>query len=96
MTYGWSSGYSCRRAGKWESSTADSKVLLHIQKNGATRLVANEIPRTPVIRRCSLSTLAYLEAGDYVELILYQDSGGTLTTTLEAQASPEFWLMKMG
>jgi len=44
----------------------------------------------------SVSTLYYLNAGDYVELQAYQNSGGLLSVTATGNKSPEFAMQWMG
>lgn len=43
-----------------------------------------------------ISTVYDLAVNDYVELVVYQDSGGALNVNSSAKYSPEFSMMRMG
>jgi hypothetical protein len=40
------------------------------------------------------SVLIEMPAGDYVELVVFQDSGGDLDLTQQDEYSPFFWIAK--
>lgn len=44
----------------------------------------------------SLNTLYYLNAGDYVRLMIFQTSGGNLDVQNVGNFSPEFWMYRIG
>jgi hypothetical protein len=46
--------------------------------------------------RITISTIYQLAVNDYVELTLYQDSGGNLNTEQTANAVPEFMMTRLG
>jgi hypothetical protein len=43
-----------------------------------------------------LETQYQLTAGDFLELVVFQDSGGALNVTAGANFSPEFWMTRLG
>lgn len=70
---------------------------LQIVLNGGTAIA---ILRTPTVVGTDVSALqintAYdLAAGDYVELVAYQTSSGSLNVTASGNQSPEFWMHKV-
>lgn len=68
-----------------------------IQMNGATRISEQDAPSLSA-NTCSLQVSCdyKLAAGDYVELQVYQSSGGLLSVTSNSNWSPEFWLHWIG
>lgn len=44
----------------------------------------------------SIGALYSLAANDYVELVVYQDSGGALNVNAAGNYSPEFWMVRIG
>lgn len=44
----------------------------------------------------NVSTEYQLAAGDYVEVVVAQDSGGNLNVTANGNYSPEFWIHRIG
>lgn len=43
----------------------------------------------------NLTTLYRLAVGDYVETIVWQNSGGALNVKTSASSSPEFWMVRL-
>jgi len=44
----------------------------------------------------AVSTIADLDADDYIEANVYQDSGGTVAVSYAANYTPNFWIVKIG
>ena len=44
----------------------------------------------------NISTLAKLTEGDYIELMVFQTSGGSLNVNFADQNSPDFSMVKVG
>lgn len=44
----------------------------------------------------TVSTMYYMSAGQYVEVEVFQDSGGSLNAEYVARLSPEAWMVKVG
>lgn len=62
---------------------------LFVGTNGCTNKAANTA-------LCSVNTQLYLNAGDYVEFMVYHDKGSNLNVNASGNYSPEFWIQKMG
>lgn len=44
----------------------------------------------------SVVTAYQMTAGDYVEVVVFQDSGGAINVLSAANFSPEFWMIRLG
>lgn len=68
-----------------------------IQLNGATVIALNlqQAALAGTITRVNVSTLYYLAATNYVELIVYQNSGISLNINSGAQYTPEFRMVRV-
>jgi hypothetical protein len=79
------------------ASNATGMRVVGVILNGATPMAEVRIPavngNTTIL---SVSTLLHMAINDYVELFVYQDSGGALNVTLLADISPEFAAQWMG
>jgi hypothetical protein len=70
---------------------------LYLRKNGTTYIaIANFAPHTQAAR-IEVTTIVHLVATDYVEILAYQDSGGSLNVTYNAshQFTPEFSMVRL-
>lgn len=68
-----------------------------IRLNGTTTIVlTRDTPIAGDETVLNVTTLYRLAAGDYVELIARQTSGGNLNVTVGANYSPEFWISRLG
>lgn len=75
------------------ASNATGVRQLLLQVNGTTVIARDE--RGAVNgdnTRITIHTLYELAAGDYVEMVGYQSSGGNLATEATAAVTPEFWI----
>lgn len=68
-----------------------------LKLNGATYLGSNHITAftTPSTLNMSVATVHYLNVNDYVQIEVYQESGGGLNVTTAANYSPELAIMKL-
>jgi len=75
----------------WLNNTTGAREI-NIRKNGATIVARAVQPADLTINTTdqSLTTLVQLAAGDYVEFVVRQNSGGALTVTAAPEFSPEF------
>lgn len=75
----------------WAANATGARSI-YIRLNGSTLLVPDTKPASSatVVERMGCSTIAKLVAGDYVEVIAYQESGGSLNITTEYQ-NPGFY-----
>ena len=74
----------------------DGIRVLKIRKNGST--VIAEDAKTASNKRDhsqTLNTLALFAAGDYIEFLVYQTSGGNLDVNSAARYTPEAWAQKV-
>lgn len=69
--------------------------LLVVVLNGTTAIAMLNADGSAHGNRMQISTHYYLNAGDYVELELYQDSGTNLTLYRDPNWSPDFGMVKV-
>ena len=70
---------------------------IQIRLNGTTYIARNNDPQTSSsAREFSVSTCYSLAAGNYVELLAYQNSGGALNVLYAGNYSPEFGMTYLG
>lgn len=74
------------------AANATGDRALWIQLNGATRLV-QDLRRASGTFETSINVVCdyVLAAGDYVELYVFQSSGGNLNVNASSAYTPEFW-----
>ncbi len=80
----------------WETNATGIRRI-SVFLNGSTALATSNVTSVSgvVVTRQSISTLYYLNIGDYVELYAYQTSTGSLNVSALGNYSPEFaaqWL----
>lgn len=76
------------------AASGDGNRELYIRLNGTTKIWADEAPSNAGFAEqvtLPLVTFYPLAAGDYVELVANQTSGGALNMLALANYSPEFW-----
>lgn len=80
----------------YAASASGSRRELWIRKNGTTTLARDGRPPTGGSVDCSVTVSweGELAAGDYVELLAVQDSGGALNVLVLADYSPQFWIAR--
>jgi hypothetical protein len=82
----------CREAGVYtivghggfDASTSGDRRYMAIRLNATTFLAQLTWPQNAVAFPMSISTIWYLSAGDYVELVIYQNTGANLNILLDA------------
>lgn len=57
---------------------------------------SSALPSSAVPARMSVSTVTFLNAGDWLSCVLFQNSGGSLTTENTATVRDEFWMCWLG
>lgn len=62
-----------------------------IKLNGSTIIAIQQVPAANIVQQCNVSCFWQLAAGDYVELVAFQSSGGALNVDAATSYSPEFW-----
>lgn len=82
--------------GRWASNATGARFL-HFRKNGTT-LIGSSGGQPSSSSQCdiNLSIVVALAAGDYVECLAYQASGGDLDMTYAADYTPNFGLTFLG
>lgn len=80
------------------AANATGYRTLQVRLNGATALAYVEVPASPAPGGLGLdvATLWDCTPGDYVEFLVYQNSGGALNATQGASYSPEAWAVWQG
>jgi hypothetical protein len=81
----------------WESPIGSGLWGLRLQLNGKTVIAEQSLPNTAAPFRISMSvgTLYVLNAGDYVEVQVFQNSGNPLPIRSIPATSPEFGMAKL-
>lgn len=74
------------------SSAAGGMRLVSIRINGTTEIAT----QFSLAGLQSVSADYELAAGDYAEVIVYQDAGGPIDIDVQANRSPEFWMHRIG
>lgn len=70
-----------------------------LRLNGTTVIAIDErqtVTVAGVFTAVSISAHYQLAAGDYVEVVVFQDSGGALNVTTAGNYSPEFSMVRLG
>lgn len=81
----------------WDNNNTGSRSI-GIMVDGTTTIVSNRtnnLGASTVDLNMSVSTLYYLAATSYVELIAWQNSGGSLDIVANANYSPELAVMRL-
>lgn len=79
------------------SSNATGYRQTYIRKNGTTILVADiRAAVNGQVTDVNISKVVRLAADDYIELVVFQNSGATLSISLLAGLTPEFWARRVG
>jgi hypothetical protein len=94
---------TCKTAGKYQisgsiewASNATGERHCYIRLNGATSISAIVSPAVATnVTAMSITTIYDLAVNDYVELAVYQTSGGNLNINSVGNSSPEFMMVKV-
>lgn len=94
---GWDGWYTISGCCAFVANAAGNYRSIQIALNVAvTPLVVGTFPFSAAAAPyMAVSTCYYLVAGDYVQLRVFQDSGGNLNTLILANASPEFRMVRI-
>jgi len=81
----------------WQTPVGSGVFGLRLKLNGKTVIAEQSVPNTAVQYKISMSvgTLYALAAGDYVEVEVFQQSGGMLSIQHIPATSPEFGMGKI-
>lgn len=77
---------------EWAALAGNSREL-YLRKNGGKDLGHTRQGQNTVVA-CSIQGVLYLSAGDYIDLMVYQTSGGN-TTILQQNGTPHFSAMRL-
>ena len=83
---------------EFAASSSGTGRFARILLNGTTRIADTGTGYTPVagnVVRLHLSTIYALTATDYVEVQMFQDTGGNLNSAVTANSTPEFWIVRV-
>ena len=70
--------------------------MIRFQINGTTTIAQNQVEATPTGGTAHvISTLYDLSINDYVEVLVYQTSGGALNVINGDNRTPEFMMVKV-
>lgn len=92
---------TCRYAGKYmvsaavrwgNNSTGTRRIFLRL--NGATLIASDICPASNEIDQ-TITTLYDLAVNDYVEVVVFQNSGGALNVEVQSNFSPEFMMVRV-
>lgn len=87
-------GFYLMGGGVQVASNATGHRQVGIRLNGSTFLVASRVAAaTSGATVMAVSTGYQLAAGDYLELVVTQDSGGALNAEAGGNYTPEFWAL---
>jgi hypothetical protein len=94
---------TCKTAGRYLifghatfGSNATGVRKAHILLNGATTIAELTTPGGSISSAASVTTIYELAVDDYVELEVYQNSGGSLSLAIGGNFSPEFGMIRAG
>lgn len=88
--------YSIGGCVRFAASSAGTRAVA-LRLNGST--VIDDVfidVDSAIAHTIKVGTEYQLAAGDYVELVAFQDSGGALNVLAAANFSPEFWIHRIG
>lgn len=94
---------TCKTAGRysitghvdWAANGTGHRVC-SIRLNGTTNIASDGKPASAASTRHAVPALYSLAVNDYVELLVFQDTGGALNVNATAAMSPEFAMQWVG
>ena len=84
--------YLITASAEWTNNTSGRRILI-LELNGTTQIMRDSVSPnndSGIGPEQSVETVYQLAAGDYVEVIAYQDSGSSLAVQSYDKASPAF------
>lgn len=76
---------------QWSNSNTTGTRQVQLRVNGTTVIAVHEALGTTADAMMSITALYSLAATDYVELVVFQNSGVSLNIQSSSAYSPEFW-----
>lgn len=86
--------YSIGASVEFAANAVGVRVVI-VQLNGTTNLVRQDQAASGAGNFIGVSTEYRLSAGDYVEAVVFQNSGGNLNVNSSGNVSPEFWMHRV-
>lgn len=86
--------YMIHGSNQWAASASGYRALA-IRLNGTTAIARVVVGGQNALQEQNVTALYQLAVGDYVELVVYQNTGGNLNVNSSGNTSPEFaaaWL----
>lgn len=81
---------------EWAGNASGSRYV-QLRLNGTTTIAMTEDdPSAASPLNQEVNTIYDLAVSDYIECIVYQNSGGALNVTAVSNYSPEFWMVRLG
>jgi hypothetical protein len=79
------------------AANASGRRDVFLRVNGSTQIAfaSTPSPHASIDSYLAPVTLYQLTAADYVELCVFQNSGGALNAVFDAANSPEFWMVRL-
>lgn len=84
---------------KWDTNDTDGFRSLGLRLDGTTNLGNTEMIATAVALagpRQTIVGMYFLTAAQYIELMVFQNSGSAVNIIAEGNRSPEFWIARLG
>lgn len=76
---------------RWSNTDTDGTRQVQLRVNGTLYIAIQECIGTAGDTHMTVSKLVPLAAADYVELVVYQNSGSSIDVVSTSAYSPEFW-----
>lgn len=79
------------------ASAGGNQRFIRVLKNGSANVISNQnLIGSANVSTVNVNGVVSLAAGDYVELQVFQDSGGAVNVTASSDFSPTFWASYLG
>lgn len=65
---------------------------VELRLNGLSLIAIQQVTAANIVQQVTVNRKSQLVAGDYIELTVFQSSGGALNVNASALYSPEFWI----
>ncbi len=85
---------------EFSGSTAYARIYAKVNLNATTVIAFEQLAGigsgSPLAQRLCMSTLYQFDVADYIEVIVYQSSGGSRTLSVQTDYSPMFAAARIG